>query len=148
MMISDVYRVELDNIGAGEELVAENVREFKPYRGDLYYTVWNYSDMGKVSCPDNCTRQIIDTDGGTLYRYNHVKKASAAVVENCGTGFYRLADISDRYVMFEGIQYDDLDDFIYERTTNIYYFFNTRCVLDLENGEWHVVNNTYVNEKE
>ncbi len=148
LMVSDVYCVDLGKKGAKETLVAENVREFKPYNGDLYYAVWNYEERGEVECPDEFVRSIIVTDDGTLYRYNHTDGTSAAVVENCGTGFYRLNDISDRYVMFEGMQYDNLDEFIYERTTSIYYFLNKRCVLDLETGEWRVVNNTYMADDE
>ena len=142
-MISDVYAVRLDNIEAGETLVAEGVRQFKPYGGDLYYTVWDYDDFGIYACDDNCVRNIISSDGGTLYRYDQMSSESSACVTDIGTDFYEFYDVTDEYVLFEGLQYDDVENYNTEDAYNMKYFFNYICVCNIKTGEWHVVCHTY-----
>lgn len=142
-MISDVYTVSLDDIDAGETLVAENVRQFKSFGGDLYYTIWDYKDFGTYACDDQYVRNIVSTDGGTLYRYDKASGTSSACVTNIGTDFYRLIDVTDEYVLFEGLQYDGIESYNTKDAYDMKYFFNYICACNIKTGEWHVVYHTF-----
>lgn len=142
-MVSDVYAVELSDKEAGASLVAENVREFIPYGGDLYYTVFEYDDRGTYACDDGNVRKMLVTDGGTLYQYNRETKTSTVCFSDCGTNFASLLDIDGEYILFDGFAYSDPGSYNTETPLNIEYFHNAYCLVNIRTGEWRVLWHTY-----
>ena len=156
-MISDIYVLDADDIGAGERLVAEGVRIFKTHSGDLYYTkmdydhyveseAYTYTKNKGTSFESEAEGKTYRFDGGTLYRYDHESGKNMTVCEDIGTNlsvessdnsYYTslgIFDITDDYVIFGGRQYRDLDDELKDRDC-----CNYMCILDLKTSEWHVL---------
>ncbi len=140
---SNVYAVDLNDKDAGETLVAENVLDFKPYNGDLYYNVLNYVPGHDVGCADRFTRVTSSSDGGTLYRYDHKTKTSDTCYTDCGTSIYEIYDIDGEHMLFWGTQYRDVENYNTHNAFNTRYFHNYMCSVDLDTGDWHVLCNTY-----
>ena len=142
LMVSDVYAVDLDDKDAGGTLVAEHVLQFKPHGGDLYYNVWQYENGGSSVFADGNEREVMCVDGGTLYRYDHKSGTSEICFSDIGTSFYEIYEVTDDYIIFEGMQYDMLDSYNTENAQNTRYFLNYVCICDIKTGKWHVLQHT------
>ncbi len=151
VVISDIYVLDANNIGAGERLVAEGVLGFRTHNGDLYYTKLDYDNYEEsetytytknkgANYESQAEGKTYRFDGGTLYRYDHESDNTVTVCEDIGTNFGWTAwgcaifDITDDYVLFSGRQYRDLDDELKDRDC-----CNYMCILDLKTSEWHVL---------
>ena len=156
-MVSDVYMLDADDIGAGERLVAEGVIQFKTHNGDLYYTKMDYDhyeesetytytvDKGE-EFESSGSGKTYRFDGGTLYRYEHESGKTVTVCEDIGTNFSvvknhistvsmdGIIEVTDDYVFFSGRQYRDLDDELKDRDC-----CNYICQLDIKTGQWRVL---------
>ncbi len=139
-MVSDVYAVDIDNKDAGERLVAKNVSQFKPRRGDLYYTVWKYDEYGTVNIDGEHEWTVSSIDGGTLYRYDHKGGESSVCFSDCGTSILHIFDVADDYILFEGRQYRDTEN------CKNYDLMNYMCACDIDTGEWKVLYHTTLSD--
>lgn len=137
MSVCDMYSVDLDDTGAGAKLVATDVCRCKPYDGDLYYTLWDYKDLGKIELGGRIA-DVFSYDGGTLYRYDAENDESEVCFSDCGTSFYDIFDIADGKVIFYGHQYKNPETCKNTGTANY------MCACDIETGEWDVIYHTTV----
>jgi len=106
--ISDIYRLDLNNIEEGAKLIVEGVFNFYPYDGDLYYTHWDYKNYGQL---DTTSARIVvyTTTGGTLYKYDTKTNTSTVLIEDCGADFYNILELNDKFIIFDGFHYDDIE---------------------------------------
>ena len=138
-VVSDVYAVRLGDTGAGEMLVANDVLTFKPWQGNLYYTVWDYEVFDTVrieaSWAENgyYDHDICSTDGGAVFRYDCERRESDKLFSNSGVNLYEIYDISDGYIIFSGNQYLDRDT---GEVTDQYIYM---CFCDIKTGEWNII---------
>lgn len=99
MYYGDIYAIDLNDIGAGETLVAEKVTAFIPHNGDLYYTVWDYSE----SEPVDEFRTPVSTDGGNIYVFDADEKTSTTVIENSNISVFNFYQVTDDVILFRGV---------------------------------------------
>ncbi len=139
VMVSDVYALRLDDMEAGETLVAKGAAQFMAHGGSLYYTVGEYRGLGELMSGDGYTRQIMTTDGGTLYRYDKDTGESSVCYEDSGMCIFEMYELTDDYVVYWGSQYRDLENYDIGSVENTKYFHHYLCVSDLKTGEWRVI---------
>ncbi len=121
-MISDIYALDVNDIGSGERLVAEGVYQFVPHGEDLVYTKIDCERFG-TGCPD----------GGTMYYCDIKTGDTSSIVTDCGVSFEEIYEAADGRVLFGGLRYRDI-----EKSSNP----DGReylCMLDISSGEWLVL---------
>lgn len=107
-VISDIYRLNLDNIKEGAELMVEEVYSFYPYNGDLYYTHWDFKSYGELNTTSG-RALVCSKTGGTLYKYDTKTNTSSVFIEDCGADFDRIYEFNDKFILFTGLHYDDIE---------------------------------------
>lgn len=133
--VLDVYAVRLDDIASGESRVAEGVLNFKPCEGDLYYNVLDYEEYGTVNIDGDPGHDVVacSYDGGAVMRYDRERGESETCFSDCGISFLKFYDVADGKILFEGMQYKNVEE------CRNWYLVNYICVCDIETGEWSVV---------
>lgn len=132
---SDVYAVRLDDIPAGESLVAKGVLEWMPGDGALYYNIYEYKEYGEVTVGG---KSVVPRsyDSGVIYRYDAGTKKSEACVSLDGVSAISITDAADGKILFEGWRYRELDDVPDDS------FYEAMCIADTDTGEWSVLSHS------